>query len=42
MLVEGIAPAQLGRLEGDELGRRCLGVRGLIDRLQRGGDGLAV
>lgn len=38
----GVAPAQLGRLEGGELGRRCLGVRGLIDRLQRGGDGLAV
>ena len=38
----GVAPVQLGRLEGGELGRRCLGVRGLIDRLQRGGDGLAV
>ena len=33
LLVEG-APAQLGRLEGGE--------RGLMDRLQRGGDGLAV
>ena len=38
----GAAPAQLGRLEDGELGRRCLGVRGLTDRLQRGGDGLTV
>ena len=38
----GVAPAQLGRFEGGEFGRRCLGVCGLMDRFQRGGDGLVV